>query len=81
LGLIINIEGCVWQVYQAKSPEVGKWITNEIKVQHKQTKPTFDMLLSKYANQATGSIFNRSMRVKHPRSQTWMVPHPYTPYY
>src|SRR3990170_4727255 len=32
-----------------KSPEVGKWKTNETKVQHKRIKPTFDTLLSKYA--------------------------------
>ena len=30
-----------------KSPKVGKWKTNEAKVQRKKIKPTFDMLLSK----------------------------------
>ena len=33
-----------------KSPEIGKWKRNEVKVQRKRIKPTFDMLLSKYAN-------------------------------
>jgi len=51
-----------------KSPEVGKWKTNEVKARHKQVKPAFNMLLSKYANQATGSNSNRSSRGKHPRS-------------
>src|SRR3954465_9468922 len=45
-----------------KSPEVGKWKKNEAKVQHKKIKPTFDMLLSKYSNQAAGSSSNRSSR-------------------
>ena len=51
-----------------KSPEVGKWKTNEVKARHKQVKPIFDMLLSKYANQATGSNSNRSSCGKRPRS-------------
>ena len=42
-----------------KSPEVGKWKRNEAKVQRKQIKPTFDMLLSKYANQSVGSSSNQ----------------------
>ena len=51
-----------------KSPEVGKWKLNEAKVQRKKIKPTFDMLFSKYANQAAGSSSNRSSNLKHPRS-------------
>ena len=51
-----------------KSPEVGKWKTNEAKVQRKRIKPTFDMLLSKYANQAAGSSSNRSSHLKRSRS-------------
>ncbi len=51
-----------------KSPEVGKWKRNEAKVQHKRIKPTFDMLLSKYANHAAGSSSNRSPNLKHSRS-------------
>ena len=51
-----------------KSPEVGKWKRNEAKVQRKRIKPTFDMLLSKYANQSTGSSFNRPTHLKRPRS-------------
>src|SRR3954463_6481083 len=42
-----------------KSPEVGKWKGNEVKVQRKRIKPTFDMLLSKYASHAAGSSSNR----------------------
>ena len=51
-----------------KSPEVGKWKNNEAKVQRKRIKPTFDMLLSKYANQSAGSSFNRPTHLKRPRS-------------
>ena len=51
-----------------KSPEVGKWKTNEAKVQRKRIKPTFDMLLSKYAIQAAGSSSNRSPNLKRSRS-------------
>ena len=51
-----------------RSPEVGKWKTNEAKVQCKKIKPTFDMLLSKYANQAAGSSSNRSSTLKRSRS-------------
>ena len=50
------------------SPEVGKWKTNEAKVQRKKIKPTFDMLLSKYANKAYGSSSNRPSHLKHSRS-------------
>ena len=77
-----------------KSPEVGKWKTNEAKVQRKRIKPTFDMLLSKYANQAAGSSSNRSSNLKRSRSPLreeharpygswapgpWMAPPPYAP--
>ena len=51
-----------------KSPEVGKWKTNEAKVQRKKIKPTFDMLLSKYANQAAGSSYDRALNLKRSRS-------------
>ena len=51
-----------------KSPEVGKWKRNEAKVQRKRIKPTFDMLLSKYANQAASSSSNWSSNLKHSRS-------------
>ena len=51
-----------------KSPEVGKWKRNEAKVQRKKIKPTFDMLLSKYANHAAGSSSNRSSNWKRSRS-------------
>src|ERR1041385_2324772 len=51
-----------------KSPEVGRWKTNEAKVLRNKIKPTFDMLLSKYANQADGSSSNRSSRLKRSRS-------------
>ena len=51
-----------------KSPEVGRWKTNEAKVLRKKIKPTFDMFLSKYANQAADSSSNRSSRLKHSRS-------------
>ena len=54
--------------FKPKSPEVGKWKTNEAKVQRKRVKPTFDMLLSKYANQAAGSSSNRSSNLKRSRS-------------
>lgn len=51
-----------------KSPEVGKWKTNEAKVHCKKIKPTFDMLLSKYVNQASGSSSNWSSNLKRSRS-------------
>ena len=51
-----------------KSPEIGKWKRNEVKVQCKRIKPTFDMLLSKYTNQSAGSSFNQSTHLKRPRS-------------
>ncbi len=51
-----------------KSLEVGKWKTNEAKVQRKKIKLTFDMLLSKYGNQAAGSSTNRSSNLKRSRS-------------
>ena len=51
-----------------KDPEVDKWKTNEAKVQRKKIKPTFDMLLSKYANHAAGSSSNRSSNWKRSRS-------------
>ena len=51
-----------------KSPEIGKWKRNEVKVQRKRIKPTFDMLLSKYANQSAGSSSNRPSYLKRPRS-------------
>ena len=51
-----------------KSPEIGKWKTNEAKVQRKRIKPTFDTLLSKYANQAADSSSNRSSNLKRSRS-------------
>jgi hypothetical protein len=51
-----------------KSPEVGKWKINEVKAQRKQIKPTFDMLMSKYANQVTSSNSNQSSHVKCPWS-------------
>ena len=51
-----------------KSPEVGKWKMNEAKVQRKKIKPTFDMLLSKYANQVAGSSSFRSSNLKRSRS-------------
>jgi hypothetical protein len=51
-----------------KSPEIGKWKTNEARVQRKRIKPNFDMLLSKYANQAAGSSSNRSSTLKRSRS-------------
>ena len=51
-----------------KSPEVGKWKKNEAKVQRKRIKPTFDMLLSKYANQSAGSSFSRPTHLKRPMS-------------
>jgi hypothetical protein len=50
------------------SPEVGKWKTNEVRAQRKMIKPTFDMLLSKYTNQLTGSNSNWSSPMKRPRS-------------
>jgi hypothetical protein len=50
------------------SPEVGKWKTNEVRAQCKKIKPTFDMFLSKYTNQSTGSNSNRSSPMKRPRS-------------
>jgi hypothetical protein len=50
------------------SLEVGKWKTNEVRAQRKKIKPTFDMLLSKYTNQSTGSNSNRSSPMKRPRS-------------
>jgi hypothetical protein len=51
---------------KAKSPEVGKWETNEFKAQGKKIKPTFDMLLSNYVNEAVSSSSNRSSYVKRP---------------
>ena len=51
-----------------KSLEVGKWKRNEAKVQRKRIKPTFDMLLSKYANQSASSSSNRPSYLKRPRS-------------
>lgn len=51
-----------------RSPEVGKWKTNEAKAHHKKIKPTFDMLLSKYSNRASCSSSNRSSRLKRSRS-------------
>jgi hypothetical protein len=51
-----------------KGPEVGKWKVNEAKVQQKKVKPTFDMLLSKYAKQAADSSSNRPLQLKCPRS-------------
>src|SRR4051794_33702984 len=39
-----------------KSAEVGKW--NEHKVQRQKIKPTFDMLLAKYADKAAGFSSN-----------------------
>ena len=50
-----------------KSPEVGKWKKNEAKVQRKRIKPTFDMLLSKYASQSADSSSNRPSHSKHSR--------------
>ena len=51
-----------------KSPEVGKWKMNEAEVQRKRMKPTFDMLLSKYASQVAGSSSNRPSHSKRSRS-------------
>jgi hypothetical protein len=51
-----------------KSPEVGKWKVNEAKVLQKKVKPTFDMLLSKYAKQVADSSSNRALQLKRPRS-------------
>jgi hypothetical protein len=51
-----------------KSPKVGKWKVNEAKAQQKKIKPTFDMLLSKYAKQAAGSSSNRPSQMKRSRS-------------
>ena len=51
-----------------KRAEVGRWKINEAKAQPKKIKPTFDMLMSKYANQAAGSNFNRPSHMKRPRS-------------
>ena len=48
-----------------KNSEVGKWKKNETK--NKRIKPTFDMLLSKYASQAAGSSSNRPSHSKRSR--------------
>ena len=46
-GLPSNIRA---KFAKPKRPEAGKWKNNEAEVQHKKNKPTFDMLMSKYAN-------------------------------
>jgi len=51
-----------------KNSEVGKRKANEAKVQCKKIKPTFDMLLSKYASQPAGSSSNRPSHSKSSRS-------------
>ena len=48
-----------------KSPGVGKW--NEDKVQRHKMKPTFGMLLAKYADKAVGFSSNRPSNSKCPR--------------
>ena len=45
-----------------KNSEVGKWEKSEAK--RKRIRPTFDMLLSKYASQAAVSISNRPSHSK-----------------
>ena len=48
-----------------KNSEVGKWGKSEAK--RKRIRPTFDMLLSKYASQAAGSSSNRPSHSKRSR--------------
>jgi len=49
-----------------KNPEVGKW--NENRVQRQKIKPTFDMLLAKYADKAAGFSSSRPLNSKCSRS-------------
>ena len=50
------------KLIKPKNSEVGKWKKNETK--NNRIKPTFDMLLSKYASQAAGSSSNRPSHSK-----------------
>ena len=50
-----------------KSPEVGRWKTNNVKYRPRKTKPTFDMLLNKCVRQA-GSGSRQWQHGKRPRS-------------
>ena len=54
------------KLIKPKNSEVGKW--EKSKAKGKRIRPTFDMLLSKYASQAVGSSSNRPSYSKRSRS-------------
>jgi hypothetical protein len=51
-----------------KSPEVSRWKTNKFRPKSQGGRPTYDMLLSKYARLGAGFNSNRPYHGKCPRS-------------